>query len=133
MYRNLYNLLESWCFLVQFDDDIIRSPEKCDLGTIFPGNHGRGVEFITQVFDLLVNFIDIVDNERNVNQPRVVLGLIGGIQLGVVFVFIFKSLDNHAFAVIASILVTLSLRLSAIKWNLSLPHFVSRGEKKGEQ
>ncbi len=51
----------------------------------------------------------------------------------IVFIVVYQSLDNHAFAVIASIIATLSLRLSAIKWNLSLPHFVSHGEKAGKK
>jgi uncharacterized membrane protein YeiH len=47
----------------------------------------------------------------------------------VVFFIILTAFQSHTFAVFASILVTLALRLSAIKWNLSLPVFISRDEK----
>ncbi len=47
----------------------------------------------------------------------------------VVFIVILTAFQSHAFAVVASILVTLSLRLSAIRWNLSLPVFISRDDK----
>ncbi len=47
----------------------------------------------------------------------------------VVFILILTALDSHTLAVIASLLVTLSLRLSAIRWNLSLPVFISRDDK----
>ncbi len=46
----------------------------------------------------------------------------------VTFFIILGSFDSHTLAVIASIFVTLVLRLSAIKWNLSLPVFISRDE-----
>jgi len=36
---------------------------------------------------------------------------------------------NHNLAIIVSIAVTLGLRLSAIKWNLSLPLYISRDER----
>ncbi len=45
------------------------------------------------------------------------------------FFIILESFDSRALAVITSILVTLALRLSAIKWNLSLPVFITRNEK----
>jgi uncharacterized membrane protein YeiH len=47
----------------------------------------------------------------------------------VVFFIILTAFQSHTFAVCASILVTLALRLSAIKWNLSLPVFISRDGK----
>lgn len=36
---------------------------------------------------------------------------------------------EHTISITSSIIVTLGLRLSAIKWNLSLPVFISRNEK----
>ena len=44
------------------------------------------------------------------------------------FFIILEVFNSHPLAVIGSILVTLALRLSAIKWNLSLPVFISRDE-----
>ena len=50
----------------------------------------------------------------------------------VVFFIILTAFHSHTLAVIASILVTLALRLSAIRWNLSLPVFISRDDKNRE-
>jgi len=47
----------------------------------------------------------------------------------VIFIIILTTLHSQSIAVFASILVTLALRLSAIKWNLSLPTFISHDEK----
>jgi uncharacterized membrane protein YeiH len=38
-------------------------------------------------------------------------------------------MSSQYFAIIASILITLGLRLSAIRWNLSLPLYISRDEQ----
>ncbi len=43
----------------------------------------------------------------------------------ITFCGIFLALENQGLAIITSIAITLGLRLSAIKWNLSLPLFVS--------
>ena len=47
----------------------------------------------------------------------------------VVFFIILTAFHSHSLAVFVSILVTLALRLSAIKWNLSLPTFIPHVEK----
>lgn len=39
------------------------------------------------------------------------------------------NIENQILAIISSIAVTLALRLSAIKWNLSLPLYISREER----
>lgn len=39
-------------------------------------------------------------------------------------------MSGHYIATIASILITLGLRLSAIRWNLSLPLYISRDEQR---
>ena len=43
----------------------------------------------------------------------------------ITFSVIYLTLSNQDLAIIASIAITLGLRLSAIKWNLSLPLFMS--------
>jgi uncharacterized membrane protein YeiH len=48
---------------------------------------------------------------------------------GIVFIVVYMILNQHAPAAFASLAVTLGLRLSAIKWNLSLPIFISHDEK----
>ncbi|MBU2550585.1 MAG: TRIC cation channel family protein, partial [Proteobacteria bacterium] len=49
--------------------------------------------------------------------------------LGGAIVFVLLAwLGRTDLAVFVSIPVTLGLRLAAIKWNLSLPHFISRSE-----
>jgi uncharacterized membrane protein YeiH len=50
----------------------------------------------------------------------------------IVFCVISVFLQSHTLAIIASIAVTLGLRLSAIKWNLSLPLFVSQEDENKE-
>ncbi|MFC1991107.1 trimeric intracellular cation channel family protein [Chloroflexota bacterium] len=47
----------------------------------------------------------------------------------ITFCGIFLALENQTLAIITSIVITLGLRLSAIKWNLSLPVYVSQGEQ----
>jgi len=51
--------------------------------------------------------------------------LCGAIAFSVIYIFLL----NQNLAIIISIVITLGLRLSAIKWNLSLPLFTSREEK----
>jgi uncharacterized membrane protein YeiH len=44
----------------------------------------------------------------------------------IIFCVIFLTLENQILAIVVSIAITLGLRLAAIKWNLSLPQYVSR-------
>jgi uncharacterized membrane protein YeiH len=48
---------------------------------------------------------------------------------GIVFIAVYMIFNQHVPAAFASITITLGLRLSAIKWNLSLPIFISHEEK----
>jgi len=50
----------------------------------------------------------------------------------IIFCVIFLALENQNLAIIASIVITLGLRISAIKWNLSLPVYVSHGEQRNK-
>ena len=43
----------------------------------------------------------------------------------IVFTIILLTLENQVLAIIVSIIITLGLRLAAIRWNLSLPQYVS--------
>jgi len=47
----------------------------------------------------------------------------------VTFCVVSLALQNHALAALASVIVTLGLRLSAIKWKMSLPLYISHKEE----
>jgi uncharacterized membrane protein YeiH len=50
----------------------------------------------------------------------------------ITFCFISFALQNQSFAAIASVTITLALRLSAIKWKMSLPLYISHEEDKSQ-
>ena len=43
----------------------------------------------------------------------------------VIFCLVFYTMQNQSLAAVAAVIITLTLRLSAIKWKMSLPLFVS--------
>ncbi|MFC1978239.1 trimeric intracellular cation channel family protein [Chloroflexota bacterium] len=71
---------------------------------------------------------DILSGEMPLILKREVYAtasLCGAITFSSIYLFLL----NQNLAIIASIVITLGLRLSAIKWNLSLPLFTSREEQ----